>query len=419
MDSSQPMDPSQAIDQSQPIDVERQRQAREYARIQRPLILVELGIGLAYLALLLADGISVWLRDQVLALGLSTFLAAAIFIAIVGAVYGLLTFPIGYYGGHLLPRRYGLSVQTTGAWLLDWLKAALIGGALTLLLGEVVYALLIVLPGFWWLAMAVVMLVFSVVLAQLAPVLLLPLFYKLTPVESALAERLRRLAERAGAQVRGVYSMNMSAKTTAANAALTGLGRTRRIILGDTLLDRYPAAEIEVIFAHELGHHVHGDIAKSVAVSSATSLVGLYLVDLFLRWGVGALGFRSIADLAALPLLVLGLGAYGLVTMPLGNGYSRRAESAADDYALATTNDPTAFAAAMRRLASQNLAELNPPRWVELMLHDHPALGRRIARAEAFARARAEPAPTASSGAIGLDNRSRSSESDDHGKKNG
>lgn len=366
------------------LDPNRQARAREYAAIRRRLLVLDLVVGAAFAVALLLSGASVALRAAIeQPAALST---VGLYAVVVGVAYTLLTFPLSVYAGHLLPKRYGISVQTLGGWLVDWSKSTALGGAFALALVELIYLLLAALPEWWWLVTALALVVFTVVLAQLGPVLLLPLFYKLTPLdESELTARLRALARRSGATVRGVYRMAMSEKTTAANAALTGLGRTRRVILGDTLLDRYTSDEIETVFAHELGHHVHGDIPKLIALQSTLTLVGLYLVGLVVRWGVGAFGLTSVADVAGLPLLALALGVFSLVTGPLGSAYSRRVEASADEYAMQTTGKPDAFATAMLRLADQNLSEYDPPRWVEVLLYDHPAISRRVAAAEQFA----------------------------------
>lgn len=376
------------------VDEARQDRAREYAAIRRRLLLADVAIGMAFAVAALVSGASPSLRVALQGLTPSTLVLNGLYLLVFGGAYVALTMPLTVYGGFVLPRRYGLSVQTLPAWLLDWTKATLLTGALALTLGEALYFLLAAMPDLWWLAMAAIMLAVTVVLTHLTPVLLVPLFFKLTPLEDGqLVARLRSLAEQASARVRGVYSVNLSSKTTAANAALVGLGNTRSIVLGDTLLDRYTPDEIETVFAHELGHHVHRDIPKLVLVQSALTLVGLYLVGAFLGWGVAAFGLGSVADIAGLPLLALGFGAFAVVTMPLGNGFSRRVEAEADRYALEATGKPDAFVSAMVKLADQNLAEYAPPRWVEVLLYDHPALNRRVAAAKEYKREAVALAP--------------------------
>ena len=216
------------------------------------------------------------------------------------------------------------------------------------------------------------------------------MFYKFVPLEEDhkdLVTRLITLAEGAGTRVRGVYKFDMSRRTTAANAAITGLGNTRRIILGDTLINEFTADEIETVLAHELGHQVHNDIPIGIFVESLITLGGLYLASLALQWGVAVFGFESVSDVAAMPLFVLVIGIYGLATMPLGNAYSRQREHRADEYALQVTGKGAAYASALTRLANQNLAEADPEPWVESLLYSHPALSKRIAMAEKFNQA--------------------------------
>jgi STE24 endopeptidase len=226
-----------------------------------------------------------------------------------------------------------------------------------------------------------------VILANLAPVILMPLFNKFTPLgddQAELESRLVTLAGKANTKVLGVFKFDMSRRTTTANAALTGLGNTRRIILGDTLLERYSADEIETILAHELGHQVNRDIPWGILVSSVLTLLGFYLVGLGLEWGVAYFGFYGPADVAAMPLFVLVMGLYGLVTMPLENAFSRWRERRADQYALRMTGNGKAFAAALAKLADQNLSDAEPEPWVEFFLYSHPALSKRIRTAESY-----------------------------------
>ena len=222
-------------------------------------------------------------------------------------------------------------------------------------------------------------------LSNLAPVLIFPLFYNYKPLaDEELVTRLTNLAEQAGTRVKGVYVFDMSSKTVAANAALMGLGNTRRIVLGDTLTENFSADEIETVLAHELGHHVHKDLITGIIVQTLITLVGFWLADKVMQWGIAAFGYAGLTDPATLPLLIVALAVFGLVTMPLGNAWSRWREVKADEYALRMTGNPDAFISAMTRLANQNLAETEPPAWVEFLLHSHPSIGKRVAAARNF-----------------------------------
>jgi STE24 endopeptidase len=369
------------------LDPGKQEQAREYAHLRRRLLVADLALAGVYVILWLVGGWSIDLRNYLSSLTTNEWLVVAGFMLVFGGIYFLIDLPLSYYSGYILPHRYDLSTQSLGGWILDMLKGVLVGGVLGLIVIEIIYFVLRISPDLWWLWAGLILLFFNVILANLAPVLLLPLFYKFVPLEEEHADlvaRLIDLAEKAGTQVRGVYKFDMSRRTKAANAAITGLGNTRRIILGDTLINEFTDDEIETVLAHELGHQVHHDIPIGIVVESVITLGGLYLASLALQWGVGVFGFESVSDVAAMPLLALVIGIYGLVTMPLGNAYSRQREVRADEYALQVTGKGTAYASALTRLANQNLAEADPEPWVEKLLYSHPALSKRIAMAENY-----------------------------------
>lgn len=367
------------------LNPERQIRAKEYAQINRRLFVVDLALGAAYVLIWILAGWSPWLRDQVHRFTQVTWLSVPLFALGFGLPYMILTAPLTYYSGFILPHRYGQSHQTLQAWLIDQLKGLLIGGVLGLIILEIIYILLGAFPQTWWLWTGLVMLVFTVLLSNLAPVLIFPLFYKYKPLEDEdLVNRLTQLAAKAGTRVQGVYVFDMSSKTVAANAALMGLGNTQRIVLGDTLVERFTANEIETVLAHELGHHVHKDLPMGIIVQSLLTLLGFWLADAVMRWGIAAFGYTGLTDPAALPLLMVALSIFGLVTMPLGNIWSRWREVKADEYALKMTRNPRAFISAMTRLANQNLADVEPPVWAEFLLHSHPSISKRVAKAKRF-----------------------------------
>ncbi len=373
------------------IDEEKQAKAKQYARIRRRLSLVDLAIGAVGVCLLLLTGLAGWLRDLLHPLSWQPVagwfpLQILFFFLIVMLVYQVVSAPLAYYSGFVLPHRYGLSVMSIKSWLRD----VFVGLALELVLGivllEIIYVLLAVQPLTWWLWVALALLFFSVIMANLAPVLLFPLFYKFRPLpEGELSRRLLALADRAHTRVRGVYTFDMSRKTTAANAALMGLGNTRRIVLGDTLLKEFTGEEIEVVLAHELGHHVHNDIWKSLVLQSALTLGGLYLVNVIFHWALEPLHYRGLADPATLPLLLALTALFGLIVMPLNNGFSRYIEFQADEYALQSTHMIEPYKSAMARLANQNLAEAEPSAIVEFLFYSHPPTSKRLRHADIFA----------------------------------
>ncbi len=392
-DTQQPQEPEQPERPSQAVELDaaRQVQAREYASIRRQLSFIGIGIAAIGILFIFMSGFGVALRGWLQPLGWQPVsgwypVQVLIFLLVLSLAYEIVTSPLGYYG-FMLSRRYGLSTLTLKGWLADLFKGLGIGLIFEVAAVEVVYLLLATQPRLWWLWVAIVLLFFTVIMANLSPVLILPLFYKFTPLpDGELAQRLLALAERAHTRVRGVFTMHMSSKTTAANAALMGLGNTRRIVVGDTLLDRYTPDEIEVVLAHELGHHVHRDLWKLIISQSVIMLAGLYLVSLALNWAVNAQHYYlALADPATMPLLMLLLGIFGLAIMPLSNGISRAVEYQADEYALQSTRKVEAFKSAMTRLANQNLSEVEPSPLVEFFFYDHPATGKRLQHADRFA----------------------------------
>jgi STE24 endopeptidase len=355
-----------------------------------------MGISAVGVLILLFSGLGIWLRDV---LRLPAWLGwqpvngwfpwqILVYFLLISLAYEIITLPLGYYSGYVLPHRYKLSTMSRGAWVGDLLKGLLLGFVLEGLAIELIYALLAWQPLSWWLWVAVVLIFFSVVMANLAPVLIMPLFYKFTPLpEGELSERLLKLVSEAGTRVRGTYTMHLSDKTTAANAALMGLGNTRRIVIGDTMLDRYTNDEIEVVLAHELGHHVHRDIWKLLLGQSLLMLGGLYLANLAFHGVVEGLhAYHGLADPATLPFLLMLIGIFSLLIMPLSNGLSRAIEYQADEYALQATRKVEAFKSAMTRLANQNLAEVEPSPLVEFLFHSHPSIRKRLLHADEFAR---------------------------------
>ena len=350
-------------------------------------MLIELALGGIYATAWVVSGWSSKLAETLSQLTSSPWALTALFALFFSGIYLIIDLPMSFYSGYTLPHRFGLSNQTLKSWISDLFKGLALSGVFGLLVVEVIYAILRAYPENWWLMAAGFLLLFNVLLANLAPTLLMPIFNKFKPLSEEygdLSERLMRLAERAGTKVKGVYQFDMSRRTKAANAALTGLGNTRRIILGDTLLKEFTPDEIETVLAHELAHHVHKDIPLGMSVETILTLGGLCLANLGMRWGAGYFGFEGVWDVAAMPLLILALGVYSLATMPLGNAFSRWRERRADQYALKATGKGAAYASALTRLANQNLAEVDPEAWIELLLYSHPALGKRIAMANQY-----------------------------------
>lgn len=360
-------------------------EARAYNRTRRRLELADMALGAAFLVTLVATGWSRDLRDLAVRAVDSYPGQVFFYVLLLSVIAKLLGFALDYYAFRL-EHRFHLSNQRLGSWLQDQLKSWLVGLVLGVIVVELIYLTIRSSPEYWWLIAWAVFIVLFVLLAQLAPVVLFPLFYDFVPLaDGDLKARLVRLSERAGTRVRGVYEWKLSAKSNKANAALAGLGRTRRIILADTLLHKYTPEEIEAVLAHELGHHVHRHIFKSIGLQVAVTFFGFWAAHQFLSWGVGRELFDSRTDIANLPFLLLLSTALSLLLLPALNAFSRHNEREADLYCWKNIPAIGPFISAMNKLAEQNLAERSPSRWVEVLFHSHPAIAKRIQAAEAWA----------------------------------
>jgi len=374
--------------------VANEDKATRYHRLQRRAAILATVLTAAVLVLLLATGGSVLIRDLVSRWTDYSFVPTiAAYVVVLGILLELVGVPMAFYRGVILERRYGLSTQSTVRWCLDHLKAAAVSMVFAVVAAVLVFGLIRWDPDRWWIAAAAFFTLLIVLLAQLAPVVLMPLFYDIAPLKSEeLRERLMALAEKAGTRVAGVFEWRLSDRTRKANAALAGIGRTRRILVSDTLLAAHSDDEIEVILAHELAHHVYRDIWAAILVEAALVALGCYAADRVLTAWAASAGLAGKDDVAGLPLLILAVGAVSLVLMPLSNALSRAHERRADRYALRITGNTSAFVSAMKRLAAQNLAEAEPSRLVQVLFHTHPTINARINAAQAYAQeAAADP----------------------------
>jgi STE24 endopeptidase len=363
-------------------------ESRRYNRVKRWLGVADFAVGLALLLVLLATGWTAALRDIAYRTASQNYTCAVfLYVLMLMLISKMIGAPLDYYGFRL-EHDYHLSNQRLRSWLWDEFKSFLIGLFLATVIVELLYLLMRHIPQHWWLIAWAVVLGLFVLLAQLAPVVLFPIFYKFEPLDNEeLQRRLIVLSEHAGTRVRGVYKWHLSEKSKKANAALTGLGATRRIILADTLLDNYSDDEIEAVLAHELGHHVHRHILKSIAVQAGITLFGFWLANEVLHYAVERFNmFETLSDFANLPLLILVSTVLSFLLMPALNAYSRFNERQADRYCFQSIASIEPFISSMSKLAEQNLAERTPSRWVEWFFHSHPAIAKRVAAAQAWAK---------------------------------
>jgi STE24 endopeptidase len=361
-------------------------QARQYSRIRRWLSASDTALGVVFLVVLLAAGFSRDLRDLSFQFAREHYVLALFFyVLLLTLISKALSLPLDVYSFRL-EHRFQLSNQSTKAWIIDEVKGWFVGLVIATLLSELVYWIIRSSLQHWWLIAWAAFTALFVVFAQLAPVVLFPIFYKFVPLnDQELRNRLVKLSERAGTRVRGVYEWKLSEKSKKANAALTGLGNTRRIILADTLLQNYSHDEIEAVLAHELGHHVHGHIFKSIVLQMAVTFAGFWAANEVLRYATyQAHMFDLLSDFANLPLLALVSAALSLILLPAMNAYSRYNERQADRYCWKSVPSVDPFITAMDKLSAQNLSEKSPSQLIEILFHSHPSVSRRIAAARRF-----------------------------------
>jgi STE24 endopeptidase len=366
--------------------------ATRYHRHRRWADLTAVAVGGILLAGLAGSGAALRLRELAAVLGDAVPVlegdaatVAVLAIALL-ALLQLIELPIAFYQGFLLEHRYGLSTQSASQWAGDHLKGVVLSLVFGASMASAIYAALRYSPEWWWLLSAALLSGVLLAVTHLAPVVLLPLYYRVTPLDRpALTARLQALGARTGTPVAGVFEWRMSGHTRKANAALAGLGGTRRILLSDTLLADYSDDEIEVVLAHELSHHAHHDLWRSMGVQIAMLVTGFFVAHLALRAWAEPLGLRGEADPAGLPLLLLFSACWAFLWLPASNAVSRAHERRADRFALDATRNPSAFISAMRRLSQQNLAEDDPPPLAAWLFHSHPSIRERLQAARTWA----------------------------------
>jgi STE24 endopeptidase len=363
-------------------------EAKRYGRSDLACSLADKVIDLVFLAIIafvFARPLDDWLRGFTILDRVWSLRLVALSLTVT-AIHVCVSFPLTYYSGFVLEHRFSLSTQTFAAWLWRYVKrlSLSVGFGLFVLLG--LYWLIWTVGPWWWAAGAGAFFAVSVVLGRLAPVLIMPLFYKIEKLDAPeLAQRISKLAEGTGLSIEGVYRIQLSRETVKANAMLAGLGATRRVLLGDTLLGGFTPEEIEVIFAHEIGHHVFRHIHKIIIAGIFYSAAGFWICDRLLHdWVVQVQGEMEYSSLPiyTLPMLMLILTVFATLLEPLQNAISRHYERQSDRYALTRTGMREAYVSAFRKLAKLNKDDPDPPRLEVLLFHSHPPIAERLAMAE-------------------------------------
>ena len=356
---------------------DQQQKSKKYNRIKLRLTIFNLILDLSLWLILLF-----FLADPVANIAYHSaghpLVQFYVFAAIIGMGLGFIHFPISFYSGYILEHQFSLSNQTFLRWLGEQLKGLLVSLILGTIVSTVFYLLLWKYPHSWWFMVWLFILIFSILLSRLAPLLLFPIFYKFKPLENeSLKERIQKFADKWNLHISGVYQFDLSKNTRKANAAFAGLGKSRRIILGDTLLDNFSEDEIETVFAHEVGHYHHRHLVKGILINSLISLIGLFLVFQIYRLYLENHQYTG-HQLEALPFLGLLLMIYGLITGPIGNLISRKFEYQADRFAVTSTGNHQFFIESLKKLSRLNLADESPHPLVEFLFYSHPSINHRV-----------------------------------------
>jgi STE24 endopeptidase len=336
-----------------------------------------------FLAVLVVSGATRGIEGVVRTVAGNEYIALALFGSVLALAQGLVTLPIGYFSGYVIEHRYLLSNQTPWGWARERLKGALISFPIMLAGLALVYTCLRRFGVWWWVPTGIVVAMVTVIAVRLAPILLLPLFYRFVTIENGtLLERIRELCAKEHLECNEVFSFNLSKNTKKANAGFTGVGKSRRIILSDTLLEGFDNEEIETVFAHELGHRRYRHIAKGIGAGTIVAFARLFIAAVAYRWLGPALGYSPGGEIASLPLLALCIMLVGMMTGFIGNAISRSHEREADAYAVRLTGNKQAFLSALRKLSVMNLADPEPHPIVEFLFYGHPSIARRLKAVE-------------------------------------
>lgn len=354
---------------------------KKYNRTKIRLSLVNFGISLIFLLVLILTPLSrlfaQWATD-VWANSYGSLLLFALFVGVAESVIG---FPLSFYSGYSMEHQYDLSDQSLGSYFWEKLKGLLVGAVIGIPVLLLFYYFLQTYGNGWWLPTAILMFILTILLSRIAPKVIMPLFYKFEPIDrEELRERISSMANEMGLSIEGIFTFNLSKETKKANAAFTGIGKAKRVILGDTLLENFSDDEIMSVLAHELGHFKEKHIWKLSAVGTVFTFLGLFLVSRLYAYVIYVSAFESITSLAALPVITLFLIVFNFIVGPVQNAISRHFERQADDYSIKLFQQPKITIRSLEKLAEQNLADPDPHPVVEFLFYSHPSIPHRVER---------------------------------------
>lgn len=360
-------------------------EAKRYNNIKLAISIGKGIVTFAMIFLFVYTGLSKSLVEFLRSYSSNLYVVFLLFVLVTSFVLAVIFWPLSFYSEFYLEHKYKLSNQTFLQWIWEDLKGVLVGGVIGIPVMLIFYYAIRTYGNLWWLVFAIIMFLLSVVLAKFLPVIILPLFYKVKPIENEeLKNRVLKLAEKAGMKVENIFQFNMSKNTKKANAMFTGLGKTKKIILGDTLLNEYTTDEIETVIAHEMGHYKHKHIIKNLFIGTISSFLMFFLIAYFYQISLSWFGFNNISQIAALPVLSLWAMIIGFLMEPLTNIISRKFEYQADEYAVKSTNKKQIFINTLNKLTEQNLSDKDPHPLTEWLFYSHPSIKNRVAHIESL-----------------------------------
>ncbi len=362
-----------------------QDKAKQYSTIKHRIALINIFLTPLILWLFLIAGLPAYFKYISLSIYQNDYIGLIIFYALTAGFLYILCLPLEFYSGFLVERKFSLSNQTLRDWVIMEFKKNLVAFIISAPLAIALYAFLKLWPVGWWLWTAVLWFCVSIILAKFAPVIIVPLFYKYSPIkDKTLESRLNQLVSKVGFEAGGVYELNISKDTKKANAALLGLGKQKRIVLCDTLIANFNYDEIESVMAHELGHHKLNHVWKLIISGGIFTFITFFFANIIFLKLHNFFGYSLLYDYKSLVLIYFAISAFNIILIPAANAFSRQLERDADEFSLKTTGNKNAFISTMTKLGEQNLADVNPSRLHEIMLYDHPPIARRIAFAETY-----------------------------------
>ncbi len=359
--------------------------AKQYSNTKYSLSIIDTFYTIALLLIVLGSGFSLFLEVLLKNINLSGGLLVSVFFLIISLLYYLLSLPLNFYSNYILEHKFNLSKQKAKDWWIDQLKSGVLAYVISVILVLAFYWILNRFSNCWWLVISIFWIFFSVILAKLTPVLIIPLFFKYKKLDDKLLrQKIILLAQKMRIKLMDVFQIDLSKKTLKANAAFTGLGRSRRVILADTLKDKYSYDEIEAILAHEFAHYRLKHIMKLILINSLVTLGLFFAIFKTGSYCLTVFKLGSLTQVASLPLIFLYFILFGIITQPLEAYISRRFERQADNLALKTTQNKEAFISLMDKLAAQNLADRNPHSLIKFFFFDHPPIDERIKTAKSY-----------------------------------